>query len=296
MFILVTIVVVITIAVKSDTINTYLEKRQVKEKQVDIPVVSLFYNNDNISIDVEKYLLGVVGSEMPASFEIEALKAQAVAARTYVMHRNLQVDATTSSQVYRNEEKLKEVWGSNFTEYYKKVKEAVTSTKGEVMKYDNQIIGAYFFSSSNGYTNNVEDYWNKPLPYLKSVESKWEEKYYSSFEVTIQMNKMDFVSKVNSSSNPSISISRFQNHYVKRIIVDNKSFTGKEFRELLTLRSSDFDIVDRGSYYDITTRGSGHGIGMSQWGAQGMAKEGFKYKDILKYYYTDIDIINMYKQ
>src|SRR5699024_217634 len=131
------------------------------------------------NIGLEDYVFSVVASEMPANFEEEALKAQAVAARTYVVQKMYQSDEamtdTTTHQVYKNEEELKEQWQGSYEANKKKIKQAVEATAGEIILYEDEPITPTFFSMSNGYTENAEDYWGGSYPYLKSVESKWEE-------------------------------------------------------------------------------------------------------------------------
>ena len=138
-------------------------------------IVSVSTVNGQLELELENYLIGVLASEMPASFELEALKAQAVASRSYVYSRELIVDDTTSSQVYQGYDVLKEKWQEAYDVNLAKIQEAVMSTKGQVLVYDQQIIHAYFFSSSNGKTNNSEDYWTTSYPYLVSVDSHYDD-------------------------------------------------------------------------------------------------------------------------
>ena len=157
---------------KSKYEETTITGKQEPAKPVQVAVT--IDNNVNY-IDMDDYLLGVVAGEMPAEFEIEALKAQVVASRTFVYNRNLSVDNTTNSQVYLSEEQMKENWGDKYDQYRQKIVTAIDETNDEVMKYDGQYISAMFFSSSNGYTENVEDYFeSSALPYLRSVDSHWD--------------------------------------------------------------------------------------------------------------------------
>ena len=136
-------------------------------------------------IPLEKYVLGVVASEMPADFEEEALKAQALSARTVIVKQLLSdtemgllkgadIGDTEQYQVYKNEEELKEQWGLNYQKNLQKVSEAVYETRGQIITYENEPITAAYFSTSNGYTENSESYWSNPYPYLKSVASPWD--------------------------------------------------------------------------------------------------------------------------
>lgn len=241
-------------------------------------------------IELEVYLLGVVGSEMPATFPLEALKAQAVAARTFVSKRNYHVDDTTASQVYHDEEQQKQLWNDNYEDYHAIIQQAVDETKGEVITYEGEVITAAFFSSSNGKTNNAEDYWSEPLPYLRSVDSPWDVAQENTTQSVVFTPEefaqtLGFSQPVKSISHPN----RYENGYVESITIDGIVFSGREMREKLQLRSSAFeiDVTDR---ITITTHGYGHGIGLSQYGAKGMAMEGANYIEILQHYYTGVEI------
>lgn len=248
-------------------------------------------NGETLELPLETYLQGVIGSEMPASFEIEALKAQAVAARTFACKRNYEVDDTTASQVYHDEEQLKDIWKENYEEYAARIKEVVNATEGEILTYEGECITAAFFSSSNGKTNNVEDYWTTPLPYLRSVDSPWDTKEEGNVQ-SVTYTKDEFASLLGF-QNPIQEISDiayYDNDYVKSITVDGIIFSGREMREALKLRSSSFEISQEEDTYVITTHGYGHGIGLSQYGAQAMAKDGSDYKSILHHYYSDVEL------
>lgn len=248
-------------------------------------------NGKEVTMELEEYLIGVVGSEMPASFAKEALKAQAVAARTFVAKRNFQVDDTTASQVFQDDSQLKQVWKESYDENKKRIEEAVTETEGEVLTYQGELITAAFFSSCNGYTNNSEDYWSNSSPYLRSVESAWDKsvsgnKQTKELSLTDFSNALGFQNTVKSIGKPEY----FKSGYVKTIVIDGIKFSGREIREALSLRSSAFEIKLNKQTVQITTEGFGHGIGMSQYGAKAMAEAGFDYKKILKHYYTDVEI------
>ena len=254
------------------------------ENDVMVQVTS---NNIIVDIELEEYLIGVVSAEMPASFELEALKAQAVVARSFVYSRNLKVDDTTNTQVYHNDDKLKEKWGSKYNEYLDKVRNAVYSTKDEVIVYENEIIKAYFFASSNGYTNNSEDYWTNALPYLRSVEST-----YDDIKIDQVLYTKDEINKLFDMNVKSIEIkSTYENGYVKEVLVNEKIYSGKEIREICKLKSSSFTIEFNDKYI-FYTKGYGHGVGMSQYGAQGMALAGYSYQEIVKHYYQGVEIVN----
>lgn len=269
-------------------------KEEVKEdvKEPEIMVHMSRSDGTKEDIELETYLIGVVGSEMPATFELEALKAQAVAARTFVKQRNFEVDDTTSSQVYKNDDELKKVWSETYDERMSKVKQAVDETKGEIITYNGECISAVFFSSTPGKTANADEYWKNETPYLRSVDSPWDGEVNDGNiqEVSFTLNdfatKLGFQNAVSQIGAPVL----YDSGYVKEITIDGITFSGREMREKLNLRSSCFKIVNKSDGIYITTTGFGHGIGMSQYGAQGMALEGNKYNEIIKHYYTGVEI------
>ena len=254
-------------------------------------------NNKILKLQLEEYVEGVVAGEMPASFEIEALKAQAVAARTYVLkkidnNKEYDLDNTTNNQVYLTDEELKTKWNNDYDKYINKIRFAVKSTEGEYLTYNDKIITAFFFSSSNGKTENCEEVFQEKLPYLKSVESFWD-KESPSYNGEIKLTLKDFYEKLNINYNEILNINikeRTESGNIKTIIINGKEFKSTDIRNKLGLRSTDFNITLDKDIITIKTKGFGHGVGMSQYGANGMAKEGYKYDDILKHYYTNIKI------
>lgn len=263
----------------------------IKEEKREEPVyyVEVISEEKVLKIELEEYLIGVVASEMPYSFEMEALKAQSVAARTFVMQRGLKVDNTTATQVYRSEAELKEIHHENYDVLYERVKQAVDATTNEVLMYDQQYISALFYSCNNGKSNDAAWYYGNEKPYLKSVESSWDLEY-EGCKSSVEKKKIEILEALQISefnvSNPIL----YENGYVKSITIGGKVFSGREVREKLGLRSSCFSFTDYGEYVLIQCMGYGHGVGMSQYGANGMAKEGYTYDEILKHYYTGVEI------
>lgn len=261
--------------------------------------VSLKLNNGNvISIDLEEYIIGVVGAEMPASFSVEALKAQAVAARTYAMKKvsySQMLTATTSTQCYKTNDELKSVWGSDYSMYYSKIKNAVISTQGQVIKHNNEYIDAVYFSMSNGKTENAENVWGNSFSYLKSVDSPFDANLPKTTQ-SITIAKSTVASKLNlpidSLTNFNI-VSKTIGDRVNIINIGGRNFTGLEIRSKLGLRSTDFLVTDSGNNLIFTTKGYGHGVGMSQYGANEMGKQGYTYKQILTHYYTGVTITKL---
>lgn len=247
--------------------------------------------------DLENYVIGVVAAEMPASFSIEALKAQAIASRSYAYYKmkksngNYDIISDISNQAYITEEEMKEKWQENYEIYYKKIKEAVDTTKNEIMTYNDEVIEAFYFAMSNGYTEDVLSVFNEDLPYLKSVESKWDNETLNNYIVNTQLSTEEFIQKLGINSKDIVINNQIYDDTgrTKEITINSTIFKGTEFRKLLNLRSTDFQISLKDNIVNITTKGYGHGVGMSQYGANGMAKEGFDCYTILKYYYKDIE-------
>jgi len=260
-----------------------------------------------VTMEFEEYIKGVVAAEMPASFHIEALKAQALAARTYTLLRmksfggkgcsqHPEADICTDSthcQAYVDPETL----GKN----YKKIIEAVTSTKGEVIVYEDKLIDAVFHSTSGGVTENSEDVWVNKVPYLRSVLSQYED-HSPKLVSTKQISIDDFISGMKSLDNTikldkksletQIEIlERSSGGKIQKIRVGNRYFTGRDIREQFGLNSANFTVdVDKNNITFVVV-GYGHGIGMSQYGADGMAKHGATYQEIIKHYYTGVEIV-----
>jgi len=264
------------------------------------------------TVPLEQYVKGVVAAEMPVEFELEALKAQAMAARTYVVRRALEQDYsqvpvsdalvtdTTAHQAYLSEQELRDKWsGKSYEANMAKLDRAVNETKDRILTYNHQPINATFFSTSNGYTENSEDYWPYKIPYLRSVPSPWDTKLSPRYQETVQMSYKDLLQKLGVTSIATVSTNSkgmkvlewSAGHRIKSMTIGGKVFSGREVREKLGLASSQFTWKWNGSQQiAFTTYGYGHGVGLSQWGADGMAKEGKTAEQIVSYYYTGISI------
>lgn len=288
---------------KNDYVSTY-ENKDI-EKIVEIPTENIEKENtfkQNVTIyrkngivkelELEEYLIGVVGAEMPASFNIEALKVQAIISRTYALKsleigRKLTDDVKT--QAYMDNDELKKQWGSSYEKYYAKVKEAVDSTKGLAIYYDNKYIDALFHSTSNGKTEDAIYVWKNSIPYLKSVDSSWD--ISSSSYLRSEEKDLNTVLNILGVRNSDFSIlSRDESGRVLEIKFGDKVYSGVQFRNLLGLRSADFDIEINDGIVKFTTRGYGHGVGLSQYGSNGMANSGYNYLSIIKHYYVGVEI------
>lgn len=256
--------------------------------------------NEVETIALEEYITGVIAGEMPIYFELEALKAQAVASRSYALKRieynkdnDYDVVDSVLNQVYLDDEYLKKAWGSNYTKNINKLRTAVNETIDEYLEYDGEVIDALFFSTSNGYTEDSNLVFNLDLPYLKSVESIWDKDTSSVFNSSTSMSLQEFYEKLGLEYNGKLNIeiiSKSDTNRILKVKINDVELTGRFMYEKLGLRSTDFEIIQNGSNVEIKTKGYGHGVGMSQYGAQGMALSGFSYTKILAHYYTDTKI------
>lgn len=277
------------------------------ESPIDVTV----YRTESKKVEsypIEEYIVGVLSAEMPADFELEALKAQAMAARTYIVRRlaskefkdvpeGAQVTDTVQHQVFLDDQQRREAWGTDYSWKIQRVRQAVAETQGKVLTFDGQPIDATFFSTSNGYTENSEEYWASEIPYLRSVEVPWDKaspKYQGTNTFSIaDVEKKLGVKIAVTASTPNAwykVVERTTGNRIGKIQIGEKTFTGKEIREKLGLPSSSFEWSMNNGRLVVTTYGYGHGVGMSQWGAHGMAQSGKTAKDIVQYFYQGIAI------
>ena len=291
-------------------VANYLEIDELDVKEVNLNylsnVIVRVKRDDKIeNVFLEEYVVGVVGGEMPASFELEALKAQSVASRTYVLKKILSNENndydildTVNNQVYLDSDELKKKWGIDYTKYINRIRTAVNETSMEYLEYDGEIIDAMFFSTSNGYTEDSGIIFQKSLPYLKSVESSWDERVASAFNSSTSMSLQEFYERLNIKYSGTLKVEvleRSKSNRILRLKINGIEINGKDIYSKLGLRSYDFTLTQVGNNVDIKTKGYGHGVGMSQYGAHGMAKEGYNYKEILKHYYVDTDLVKFEK-
>jgi stage II sporulation protein D len=275
-----------------------------------VPVL-LSKSDQVVQVPIETYVRGVVAAEMPAAFELEAMKAQAMAARTYVVRRLLDPSAaakpgsdavvtdTVTHQAYWTVEEMQLQWGeASYSSNLEKVTRAVKETAGKILTYEGKPIDAAFFSTSNGYTENSEDYWGVAVPYLRSVASPWDKSLSPRFTKTVTITAQQFTAKLGLNrsltattlSSGMKTLSTTTGHRVAKIRIGGVTFTGREVREKLGLDSTAFTWRWKDGSIELTTTGYGHGVGMSQWGANGMAKEGKTADQIVSYYYKGISI------
>lgn len=285
-----------------------------KEEEKELKEIGLEYLSSNLvrikrsngdidSVPLEEYVVGVISGEMPASFHEEALKAQSVASRTYVLKKmksnidnTYDVVDTVSNQVYLDNDDLKLKWGNNYDKYINKIRDVVNSTKGEYLEYEGDIIDAFYFSTSNGYTEDSGVIFENSLPYLKSVESVWDKEVASAFYSSTSISLQEFYEKLDLEYNKELKVEILEKSDSNRIIklkINGKEFKSKDIYSKLKLRSYDFEIIQVGSNVIINTKGYGHGVGLSQYGALGMAREGYNYKEILEHYYVGTDLVKL---
>ena len=274
--------------------DNYTETKKEDIKKNEITVTVYRNNGKIINLELEEYVLGVVGAEMPASFNIEALKAQTILARTYALKsikNGKKLTDTVSTQAYKDNSELQKLWKNDYTKYYEKIKKAVNETKGKVILYNNEYIDAVYHSTSNGKTENSKNVWKNSLPYLVSVDSSWDKNVKSYKKETIfEINEFCNILKLDVEEPITYEIIHNETGRVRQITINNKTFSGTEFRNLLKLRSADFEMEINDEKVKVTTYGYGHGVGMSQYGANEMAKQGYSYIQILKHYYTGVVI------
>jgi stage II sporulation protein D len=251
-------------------------------------------------VPFEQYIVGVLAGEMPVNFELEALKAQAVAARSYAMNKmqeNVKNDYdlvdTVTNQVYYDFNYLKEVWGQNYTTNINKLKTAVIETNGEYLDYNGEVVYAFFFSTSTGMTENSEEIFQNKLPYLRSVSSLWDRDVSPVYIDNYTFKLIDFYNKLGLVYSDYMKVENIEmtsTGRIKKVKINNVTFDSNVVQSKLGLRSNYFSIKMENNKIIVTTKGYGHGVGMSQYGALGMAKAGYTYDEILTHYYQGTKI------
>lgn len=281
---------------------------------INKPINVYIKKEDKVAqLDYEEYIKGVVAAEMPAAFHIEALKAQAVAARSYVYSRVVvsKGDAPehkgapicTDSKhccAWISRQEAFNNWKGEANNNWSKIEQAVNSTKGEILEYNRVPISAVFHSSSDGKTENAADVWGSSVPYLKSVESPGDSvapKFMSVTEVPVN-DFIKHIKEANSKASFSKNIKddikdiiRTEGGYVKELKIGGVLFKGTDIRSMFSLRSHSFTIEIKEEKVIFNVKGYGHGVGMSQWGAKYLAEAGKSYIDILKTYYSQVEIV-----
>ena len=269
--------------------------------------VAVLHAGEVCEVELQDYLIGVVAAEMPADFESEALKAQAVAARTYALYcacsgRHEEADVCTDfacCQAWKSREDMESGWGDGFEENYEKIRSAVEETAGEYLCYEGQAVFAAFHSSSAGATEDCGAIWNA-LPYLVSVSSPETEESVPGYVSCLEQSPLDFRDTL-LYAHPEADFSGPEDGWIGEIRLDDSGrvacavlggveFSGTELRELFSLRSTAFTL-DYDGRFRFTVTGFGHGVGMSQYGANVMASQGADYRTILAHYYPGTELV-----
>ena len=264
-------------------------------------------------LPLDTYVKGVVAAEMPADFEKEALKAQAVVARTYTIytiihnnnkHENADLcDNSNCCQAWISKDDRLSKWEEDKRDQYlKKIEEAVDSTNGKIITYNGEVIDAFFHSNSGGVTETPVNVWGGTnYPYLQSVQTAGEEGY-KQYSSEVKLTKDEFINKIKE-THPNLNIDFNDEHSieiieytesnrVKTIKIGNINLSGVEIRKILGLKSTKFEVKVDNDNVIFTVTGYGHGVGMSQTGADSMAKQNSSYEDIIHHFYTNVEIID----
>ena len=313
--------VICTVPHKKEQVQKTVAKTENKQKQDEYnyekyKTIKLLHSETMQieELNIDEYLYGVVSSEMPANFELEALKAQAVVARTYTIyqiihnsskHENADIcDNYSCCQAWISKEERFSKWNSEEAESnWNKIVQAVNETKGKIVTYNKQPINAFFHANSGGVTESSLNIWSGiDYPYLKSVETSGEDGY-TQYASEVILNKQELLEKIKTQyedckidfeKQDCIQILEYTSSgRVKTIKFGNKEIAGTEARTLLGLKSTNFEVAIDGENIIFSVTGYGHGVGMSQTGADSLAKQGLKYEEIIKHFYTNVEIIDV---
>ena len=272
-----------------NSVNTNFEK------------IKVLKDGEILEYNIKEYLFGVLAAEMPALYEEEALKAQAVAAYTFALYKKTtgatqDYDISSepeTAQCFITRTEACARWGTKAQEYTSKLDRCIASVLGQTITYDNQPIFAAYHAMSAGITNSCKDVWGKDLPYLKSVNSN-SDTLADNFLTEVAFSPEDLSEKLkdfhlaeNLSQDCFSEVNRNSSGYVTSLKYCGKEILGSDIRKALNLRSCNFEISFTDNLFKFTVKGYGHGVGMSQTGANAMAKQGKTYEEILLHYYPD---------
>jgi len=302
---------------KNESSSNNKESKETESNQSDVeqPTISVLLTNKQIveRVPLEQYVLQVTLAEMPSSFEPEAIKAQMLAVRTYIVRRmmsssNLEKNQPSGEQYIVTDTQQHQVYWSNEQmiayredksneKTLEKFEQALEETKDQIVVYKEEPIEAVFFSTSNGYTEAAEDYWGYDIDYLQSVDSKWDQSISPSYEQEMefsyeQLYQLLGLSESNKDMLNISDVMHTNSNRIANLSINGQTFEGKKIRELLGLASTHFTWTKdkKAKMITFTTYGYGHGVGMSQWGANGMAQEGYLANDIITHYYKGVQI------
>ena len=309
MLLIVISVIIITMGIPLLVVSTYKEKKVETEPTPEKEKINVYVHTQDkvIEMDTIQYLKEVVSAEMPANFHEEALKAQAVAARTYMLTRKNEgptdihkgADICTDSthcKAWMSEADRKKAWGQYAEKNWHKISDAVESTNDMVITYQGNLISAVFHSTSSGTTENAKDVWGGDVPYLVSVSSPGDTespKYNSNAEFNIDEYKKiceENIPGINWENGLFCNIERSTAGGITLINIGGITVKGVDFRKMFSLQSTNIDIKEENGKVIMTVKGYGHGVGMSQYGANYLANEGKNYIEILKTYYTGVEV------
>ena len=314
------------VSVESKTLEKIeLDNSDNSEKKENIDITPYDYKNYNTvkllhaktneieEIPLDEYLYGVVSAEMPADFDIEALKAQSIVARTYTIYKILEnehkhgdaciCDDSACCQAWISKEDRMSRWDEDKrNENWNKIILAVNETKGKIITYNNKPINAFFHSNSGGATEMPVNVWGgNDYPYLQTVETSGEDGY-TQYSSEIELSKEEFIAKMKArysdfyidfNENDCIKILEYTSgKRIKTIKIGNHNLSGVEVRTIFSLKSANF-IIEVGEKVKFNVTGYGHGVGMSQTGADSLAKQGYNCEEIVKHFYTGVEIVSM---
>lgn len=292
-----------------------LVERAVEVARGDEAMIRVYLHEEErtVEMSVTDYLIGALAAEMPASFEEESLRAGAVAERTYAF-RHMRCyggtgyrDADISTdyrihQAYSTEKALREKWGSDYDHYYEKLSRAVKSTAGEVITYQGKLIEAFYHSMCGGRTASSQEVWDTPRDYLVSVDCSWDRdapRYRDRRAVTFAelsslLGEGVMTAPVNGDGSEVIRVvNRTESGRADLVRIGERNYAGTDLRQKLGLRSANFTTETGQDGIVFTTVGYGHGVGLCQYGANGMARAGYGYRDILRHYYQGVTVERM---
>ena len=296
-------------------------KKELKEIQAiyynysEFKTIRLLHQDTNTveEVDLDDYIACVVAAEMPVKYEIEALKAQAVVARTYTIykittsskHENADIcDKSTCCQAWISKENRLKKWKEEERiQNWNKIVEAVNSTVGEMITYNGKPINAFFHSNSGGKTEIPFYVWGgQGYPYLQVVETAGEENY-AQYQSEVTLSKEELIKKIKEKheefaidleeENCMEIIKRDESNRIVTFKIGNLNLSGVEVRSLLGLKSANFTVNIQDDKITFQVIGYGHGVGMSQTGADALAKQGYNYEKIIKHFYKDVEITKM---
>lgn len=278
--------------------------------------ITLMYDGKVHTLSMYDYLYGVLCGEMPAGFPIEAIKAQAVAARTYTLNKLYMYEkgakpheSHKGAQMCGNYEHCKafssksaqEMWGKDADFYESKLRKAIMDTDGQYVSYENQPIVAVFHSASGPKTENASDVWGGEYPYLVSSYSPGGEDS-PKYKGEVVVKSTELIKKIQEATGKKFElkdgywigeIKRSEGGGVLTIVIGGNTFKGTEIRKIFKLNSTNFTISYKDGSFIFSTIGYGHGVGMSQYGAKALAIDGKNYEEILSFYYKDTKISKM---